>query len=96
MKSYLTKALLVALSSGQGKMGKTWYKAVFKKRLPDGSPVVSEFWLPEHVGEKMKKYGLLEDCNVLIACGFDNFFRFQILDVLPEDDDNTNEVIDLD
>lgn len=96
MENYLTEARLIALSAGQSKSGKSWYKAVFKRHLPDGTPVVSEFWLSERIGNKMKRLGLLEDCDVLIACGFDDFFRFQITDILPLEGVKDDEVIDLD
>ena len=84
--NYWQQVRLVALSGGE-KNGRKWYRGTFKGHLPDGSPTLTELWLLPDVGDKLKALGLIEDCDLLVACGLDDFLRFQIVDVMPADED---------
>lgn len=84
--NYWQQVRLVALSGGE-KNGKKWYRGTFKGHLPDGSPTLTELWLSPAVGDKMKSMGLIEDCDIMVACGLDDFLRLQIVDVLPADEE---------
>lgn len=88
--NYWNQVRLVALSGGE-KNGRKWYRATIKGHLADGSPTLTDLWLLPEVGDKMKALGLIEDCDILVACGLDDFLRFQIVDVLPVEE--TEEIL---
>ena len=79
----MQKVRLIALSSGIGKTGKPWYRAVLKANAQDGSPIVESFWLACEVGEQAKLQGLLEDVEVLVECGLDQRLRPAITGIYP-------------
>lgn len=81
---------LVALSSGVGaKSGKQWYKALLKShtKTKDGSPIYAELWITPEVGDECKRLGLVEDVDVIVEAGLDDFLRFQITQILPAEID---------
>lgn len=79
----LQQVKLIALSSGIGKTGKPWYRAVLKANAQDGSPIVESFWLAAEVGEQAKLQGLLEDVDILVECGLDQRLRPAITGIYP-------------
>lgn len=78
----MKKAHLVALSTGVGKTGKKWFRAVLKTRV-DGAPIVSDFWLTESVGTEAVRQGLTDSVDVIIETGMDEFLRLQITAIKP-------------
>ena len=82
----MKKAHMVALTSGTGKSGKPWYRAILKARTENG-PVIQDFWLSEEVGRSAMKAGLLEDCEVLVACELDKYLRPAISDIRSADEE---------
>lgn len=71
---------LVALTSGEGKNG-NWYRVILKKIGKNGKPVVNDFWLTESVGRAAIEEGLIDDVDVFVTAGFDEFLRFQIVEI---------------
>lgn len=69
---------LVALSSGISKKGNKFYLGLFKAKLPDGNPVTREYFLPVSVGDECKKNGILEDIDVEVEAGFNEFLGLEI------------------
>lgn len=82
-QSNLQPVRLIALSSGIGKTGKPWYRAVMKAKSKDGSPIVENFWLDSEVGEQAKLQGLLEDVDVLVECGLNQRLQPTITGIYP-------------
>lgn len=77
---------LVALSGGTSKTGKKYYRATFKRRLSDGTPITREYFLPEEVGDYCKSHELVEDVDVIIEAGMDELLRLAITNILPADE----------
>lgn len=75
---------LIALSSVTSKKtGKVWYRAILRSYTPDGSPVCKEFWLSQNVGDECKRLGIVEDVDVIVEAGLDEFLRFEITRITP-------------
>jgi hypothetical protein len=81
------KVKLIALSSGTSKKGNKYYRGVFKTKLPDGNPVIREYFLPVSVGDECKKNGILEDVEVVIKAGFNEFLGLEIQSIKLADDE---------
>ncbi|MBM6668984.1 hypothetical protein H6A64_14400 [Lacrimispora saccharolytica] len=77
---------LVALSGGTSKTGKKYYRATFKRRLSDGTPITREYFLPEEVGDYCKSHELIEDVDVIVEAGMDGLLRLAITNILPADE----------
>lgn len=82
----MTKVRLIALMNGVGKSGKPWYRVILKGQSQNG-PIVQEYWLDEQVGRAAVKNGLVDDCDVYIACGLDSYLRPSITEISAVDDE---------
>ena len=71
----MTQARLVALTVGEKKTGGKWYKATLKVRNSKGIPQVQDFFLSPEVGASAERAGLIEDVDVNIDLGFDDYMR---------------------
>ena len=70
------KTKLICLISGTKKNGRgKWYKASLLGHNDEGMPITADFFLPEEVGEKLIKDKLIEDVDVDVTLGFDNYLR---------------------
>jgi hypothetical protein len=81
------KVKLIALSSGTSKKGNKYYRGVFKTKLSDGNPVIREYFLPVSVGDECKRNGILEDVDVMIEAGFNEFLGLEIQSIRLADDE---------
>lgn len=77
---------LVALSSGTGKNGKEWCRAILKGHTEAGKPVVREFFLPPECGKRLEKLGAYENISVYVVCGLDEYLRPGIIGIEPLDE----------
>lgn len=78
---------LVALSRLKSrKTGDDLYRASLKKRSTDGLPRIAEFWIDKAVGEKCVRDGLIEDVDVYIEAGLDEFMRLTITNIVRADE----------
>lgn len=79
---------LVALSRLKSKKtGDDLYRVSLKKSSPDGLPRTAEFWLDKSIGEECIRLGLIEDVDVRVVAGFDEFLRLAIVQILPAESD---------
>ena len=81
------KVKLIALSSGTSKKGNKYYRGGFKTKLSDGNPVIREYFLPVSVGDECKRNGILEDVDVMIEAGFNEFLGLEIQSIRLADDE---------
>lgn len=77
----MTIVRLVALTMGKKKDGGNWYKSTFKSKNSNGFPIVQDYFLPESVGEAAIKNGLIEDVDVNVDFGFDDYMRIGITSI---------------
>lgn len=77
---------LIALNGGVSKAGKKYYRATFKSKTPSGEPVIASFFLNEAVGDSCRAKGLLEDVDVVVEAGMDDFLRLAITNIIPADE----------
>lgn len=84
---------LVALMCGTNKNGGTWYRVALKQRRKGESPLMREFWLTEEVARAAINRGLIEDVDVVVSAGLDEFLRLDIIDIRPA---NMEGEVDLD
>ena len=74
---------LVCLISGNKKSGKgPWFKATLLSHNSEGKPVTGEFFLPEDVGERCVREGLIEDVLVNVEFEFDEFMHPMISNII--------------
>lgn len=74
---------LVALSKFSNKNGKQFFKVMLKKKNSDGIPVLKEFFLPVDVGDYCCEHNLVEDLDVRVELGFDEYMRPGIIGIFP-------------
>ncbi len=88
---------LVALSRLKSrKTGDDLYRASLKKHSSDGLPRIAEFWLSKNVGEKCIREGLIEDVDVYVEAGLDEFMRLGITNIERADEElGSDDQIDL-
>lgn len=77
---------LIALESGRKKDGGSWYKATFRKRSSSGKLAVETFWLLADVGARMIQLDLIEDVDVCVTLGFNEYLKPEITAVEPVGD----------
>lgn len=82
----MRKVRMVALTTGTGKSGRPWYKALLKIKTENG-PVIQDFWLTEEVGRSAIKSGLIEDCDVVVECDLDQYLRPSISKISADDEE---------
>lgn len=86
---------MVALSRLKSrKTGDDLYRVSLKKHSADGLPRMAEFWIDKSVGEECLRMGLIEDVDVYIEAGLDEFMRLTITKILPAEDvlDSNDEI----
>lgn len=66
---------LVALIQGTTKDGKKWSKISVKKRTIDGNPVLKDFYIDPNIAHKMAMERLVEDVDITVELGFDDYLR---------------------
>lgn len=81
------KVRLIALSSGVSKKGNKYYRVVFKTKSSDGTPIIREYFIPVSVGDECKKQGILEDVDVIVEAGFNEFLGLEIQSISRADDE---------
>lgn len=88
---------LVALSRLKSrKTGDDLYRVSLKKRSTDGLPRIAEFWLSKAVGEQCIREGLIEDVDVYVEAGLDEFMRLGITNIERADEElGSDDQIDL-
>lgn len=88
---------LVALSRLKSKKtGDDLYRVLLKKCSTDGLPRIGEFWLSKEVGEKCIREGLIEDVDVYVEAGLDEFMRLAITNIERADEElDSDDQIDL-
>lgn len=79
---------LVALSSGVSKKtGKVYYRALFMRHLPSGEPVVKETFINSAVGDACRAQGLIENVDVELQIGLNQYLNFEIVGILPAEEE---------
>lgn len=65
---------------------------MFKGNLSDGTPVTKEYFLSEEVDDSCVAQGILEDVNVEIEAGMNQYLGLDITQIrLAETDDSLGE-----
>lgn len=74
---------LLNVEAGVSKTGRPWAKALLKGYTDDGKSKYGEIYIPYNVAQRLITNGTIEDINVTITGGLDEYMRPCVTDLEP-------------
>lgn len=74
---------LLGVEAGVSKTGRPWAKCFLKGHTKDGKTKCAEIYIPYEVAQRLIANGTIEDINVTISGGLDDFMRPCVTNVEP-------------